>query len=641
MNRNFLNLYLTIWIERKPFLSGHEAIVLLQIFMKGRFTIASFTASPKFLFFFSALIFTIIIRYPVFALFVSLWAMYFYFSSIPAKKKSRKKNLQVSDRGSIEEKYYNFLELLDVQKNSNHDITLISLIKDHYFHDSNASVKHSSHEVLLDLIFSLIEAKRDKHEFSLDAWLKEVSGQILPLGTDKEIEYFVTHNSNELARLANKSQDTPYLNPAIFTSPRPDLTVFDDIPDHYKSKKFRFPSLAGSESNPSLIPGEHLWALIHGDPEYFIKYDYSNYFLDESSIPYWIIPFALYRWYSPNNNSFIKKFAEFGALPLHPSTIKCIQKDPLFYFLMSHVKESHNLSTNDSLASLAATLQDKFEAYCLITLINDEGFITMSSIMHDNIINCCINYLAQQKISWTMSAFLLQKEQRKQQLQLLLEEECISIENLSEQEKKATKPFGNENGRFKIDADQIFEIKGEKLIFRAVRCFNMEQHMQEFSAGIQCLFSARKYERIIQILANYYLSMMAEFGQGHKELIKWVNEIENVKSEIQNLNDQNSELSESYTILKVFSVCLSQNSSQISKDDEILFEKAGNILRKEWKSFNVRRLVCSAMIHYIPEWLMYLDGVDAIPKDEEATYQDVLQCQKLEENESNTENWHI
>lgn len=657
----------------------------------------SLIESHVFLFFFSSFAISLILYFPTVAIYALLWILYFYLSSSTEVKDDIFKEKNTEDKY-----YYELLKSLDDQPNENQSSNFLSDAKKIFHPNTAGSSSQTSIELLYILIDKIISSKQKKggDEYPLDDWLKSYIGSVLPPGTDKEFEFFVRKNKDEITRKIEFSQNgwKKQLELIMSTEPRPDIIPFDyeQYPGHYQNKKLLFHNRIDEysdnnkrEDRTCVIEGKTLWDLIHGDADFYIQYeDYITWYPKDSKIPFWLIPFSLYRWWTPDNDSFESKFEIFGKLNLSKNTKENMFNDPLYLFISAYIKEKSSLEAKLEMARISSIINDKFEAYCLIDLLQKEQIIKVDPVIFEEVVTQCINYFINTKdFSWPLSAFILKKEENHIQLRQLLETYCEDGIILSKDEKHAIAPYDKEDGRFHIDQDLIYEIKGEKIISKALRISNKKDFIQTFIKGIECLKEAKKYSRIMELLTSYYLKWVAEIGHDYKYLSIIWNDIKRKYP----LPKEDTEEYYNYLIIDTISATLDptemkynedtvkekdidkvmeKNEDAVEDNDTPSFKKkiinflinigilteevkseeveenreeeetnkeeksteevkckeekrkiVGDILRKGWKTYTLRRFVCSILMKQ-EGWENYLIGVDGVPQDEVLTYND-------------------
>ena len=131
--------------------------------------------------------------------------------------------------------------------------------------------------------------------------------------------------------------------------------------------------------------------------------------------------------------------------------------DPLYLFISAYIKEKSSLEAKLEMARISSIINDKFEAYCLIDLLQKEQIIKVDPVIFEEVVTQCINYFINTKdFSWPLSAFILKKEENHIQLRQLLETYCEDGIILSKDEKHAIAPYDKEDGSFNIDQDLIY-----------------------------------------------------------------------------------------------------------------------------------------------------------------------------------------
>ena len=536
---------------------------------------------------------------------------------------------EIKKKGEIDRKYYELLCALKIhEKEQAHSFDIISSIEEIEFSETNAE-SHSSFKFLLNLLRKNIKAIKNGKEFDLNKQIDQIVSKILEIGADPEIKYFVTNSKEEISKSLNPN-DIPYIDSILYAPPQPGLIPISDTPEHLKNKSFKIPIVGKLE--PKEIEAKYFWYLLHGDIDYFMKLDYYEFY-QNYSIPYWIIPFCMFKYYSPNPGNFNDMFARFAVEILHENTKECMLNDPLYYLIMAILKKKNGLPSDDVVSKIMYNIKNKFEAYILISLMKIENIIDITQELQDIVLFNCLNYFEQEKLPWNLTFCVLKKEKKKYIYRQFLNEKIIPSENLSDEEKALLFPFGKR--MFKIKEDEIYEIKGEKLIAGYIRAINKPDQVVEFHQGINCLLKAKKFNRVIEILSGYYLRYVTETGEGDEFLIRLFNELM-LAAKDNDLKIDDESLNDSLLILKAVVNCLknipgSLDHSEFLKVGEILRNevKQGTASKKPWKSFALRRMVCSILVTQ-DKWIDYLQGADAVPKDEELTQINQRQCFEIE-----------
>lgn len=560
--------------------------------------------SIPFLFFSSALAITFTIYYPTIIIYLILWLLYFYYSS------SNTDEDKIDKKTDEVEKYYKILEILDDQPKSNHSTTLLSKLKDFSKndrqdeHESNASNQSNTFQVSSEFLYNMLEnilnLKQKKNDFSLDDWLESTVANALPLGTDKEFEYFVKNNREEILKRCDSSEKA-HLKLILFSKPRSGINNVNkksiECPNFYHKKIFKFMIKKDpTEANDRIIiEGDKFWFLIiTGNADFFLKYDYSKWFPANTNTPFWLIPFSLYRWWTPDNNSFSEKFVMFSQHQQLPETTKeNMHNDLLYLFISAYIKNELNFSTNLEIARISTMMSNKFEAYCLIGLLKAEKIIAVNPYIYEEVVTQCINYLTDQNSSWPLAAFVLIKEKYDTQLKQFLELHCEETNSIKK-EKAAIEHYDNNiNGRFHIEEKLLYRIKGEKIISHAKRSNNQNDFPTLFNNGISCLLKSYSLDKdkeiisnVLKLLVDYYLIWIAEVGESLKNLVEKFKDVNtNLKDENpmneDNYPDPKNEDHVNYLILDIVSKCY-QNYYNNQKDetDKNTNDNASNALSK-------------------------------------------------------------
>ena len=409
----------------------------------------------------------------------------------------------------------------------------------------------------------LRNASIDERNKMFSQWIARVVSLKLPKEIDPYIKALFTNNTEEARKIGETI--SPLLG-LLVSSEHNQKLKHEKVPEFFNEKKFKY----GTQE----ITGGDVWMLLTTKFDQLSKYDFPK-----------IIIFALFFFYGGYSDLTlaITNFKKFNTLQNDKKA------DRIMAFLSVYDKPKIEKSDILMVSKLLPPV-DAFFFLKLFSVIDDVK-------LNDSIFTSAANnaaYVLIKKGSWEYAVAIYNTVDQEEKAKLVMEQNSSTELEMTNNELRLIEEI-------KVPEDDLLEAKAKKAFYECQFARDNEK-LDKIASAIDLSFNAKNIEQAHYLLFNEYIPLMSELGEDMLRAIQYVDVFE--------AHPLGQAIKSDVDVLKCVSMALNEEAIPAA-----LLETVSNKLREGWGTFAFRREICSLLLHQNVD-LKYIDGIDAVPKDE-------------------------